>query len=289
MVAWRQGIGRNWGASVLARVWAGVVALDVDLPALLDGGFSGRLSRKLLVVVNEIAEGGGINAYRHADRLKSLLTDETRSINPKYGRQYEEFNAARWLMFSNRLNALPLDKFDRRVYVIENPSTPRDPGYYQQIYALAVDPLFIASVREWLRLRDIRNFNPGQIAPMTPAKEKVIEASMSEPDLRMQDLIANFPADVITSGLLQQQLWGDAPSKTDFAALRHIAARVGAVRHPKRLWFSRSGRQHWVWILRNAEKWLQADNAAIEAEMLRGVKAGEVGDSTWSDPTRLSI
>jgi hypothetical protein len=272
MVAERQGIGRNWLASILARVWAGAVALDVDLPALLDGGFTGRLSRKILVVVNEIAEGGGVNAYRQADRLKSLLTDETRSINPKYGRQYEEWNAARWLMFSNRLNALPLDHFDRRVYVVENPSTPKPAKYYADIYNTAADPLFIASIREWLRTRDIRNFNPGQIAPMTSAKMKVIEASMSEPELRMRDLVAQHPVDVIASDRLCLQLW-DLPSKTSYAALQHIATRVGAVRYSKRVWLSHRGHQQNVWILRNAERWLAADSAVIAAEVSRGEKA----------------
>jgi hypothetical protein len=267
----RHGIGRNWLTSVLARVWPGAVALDIDLPKLMDGGFNGRLSRKLLAVVNEIREGGGANAYRHASKLRELLTDEVRTLNPKYGREIEEFNAARWLMFSNHENALPLDGEDRRIYAVENPNTPRSAAYYKNLYALAADRRFIASVREWLRVRDIHHFNPGMLAPLTASKKKIIEASTPEPDLRMQDLVANFPGDVMTTEALCVRLWGNSPTQGDFAALRHIAIRAGAVRFPRYLWLPRFKRQYNVWILRNSETWLRADTAAIETEILRGL------------------
>jgi hypothetical protein len=268
MVTPRQGIGRNWLAGVLARVWAGVVALDVDLPALLDGGFNGRLSRKILTVVNEIREGGGAAAYRYADRMKSLFTDSSRHINPKYGREYDEFNAVRWLMFSNHESALPLDRFDRRIYAIRNPDQSRDSRYYEKLYAMAVDRLFIASVREFLRLRDIRSFNPGQIAPLTKTKLKVIEAGMSEADLRMMEVVNEHPADCTTAEFICSQLWANAAVE-DFAKLRHVAARAGVVRYPKRVFFRK--RQWNVWVLRHSETWLDADVAAVAREVQRGI------------------
>ncbi len=52
------GMGRNWLASVLTRVWAGSVAPNLDLPQTLKSGFNGQLSRKLLAIVDEIREGG---------------------------------------------------------------------------------------------------------------------------------------------------------------------------------------------------------------------------------------
>lgn len=268
MVTKKQGIGRNWLGGVLARTWPGVVGLDIDLPQLLDGGFNGRLSHKILAVVNEIREGGGVTAHRHSNRLRSLLTDETRRINPKYGREYDEFNSVRWLMFSNHESALPLDRFDRRIFAIENPEGARGPNYYKEIYRLAADMGFIASVRQLFRARNVRNFNPGMLAPLSATKRKVIEAAMSEPDLRMQDLVANFPVDVITSEALCEQLW-EVASRADYASLRHIASRAGAVRYPKRVYRSAHRRQENVWILRNPDKWLQVDAATIEAQLRR--------------------
>jgi hypothetical protein len=272
-----QGMGRNLVASVLARVWPGVVALDVDLPALLDGGFNGRLSRKIFATVNEIREGAGPHAYRHADRLRTLLTDETRLVNPKYGRQSIEFNVARWLMFSNNEAAIPLDRFDRRVVVVRNPDAPRPTTYYAGLYALARDPAFIASVRESLRLRDISRFQVGMHAPLTAAKQAVIDASASEADLIMRELAATYPADVISGEVLAAELFGPNSERAERTALRWVAGRAGAVKYPKRITLRR--RQLWVWVLRKHGEWLSAGEAAVAAEVARGEDRFRAGNA----------
>lgn len=273
MIARRHGIGRNWLSSVLARVWAGVTALDVDLPQLLDGGFNGRLQRKVLAVVNEIHEGGGARtAYRHADRLRGLLTDERRRVNPKFGREHDEFNAVRWLMFSNHEGALPLDRFDRRVYAIQNPDKPKPERYYIKLYGLASDPMFIASIRELLRTRNIAGFNPGRSAPLTAAKQKVIDASRSEPDRYMEELVEDYPADCITTAAIRDFM-EEGLSGISAAALPHIADRAGAKSFPKKVWINSDRGQCRVWILRDHEQWLNAEAKAIAAEVMRGEKA----------------
>lgn len=274
MWARRHGIGRNWVSCVLARVWPGVVALDVDLPALLDGGFNGRLSRKTFAVVNEINEGaGGAAGYRHANRLRTLLTDEIRLVNPKYGRQYVEFNATRWLMFSNHPTALPLDRFDRRVYVIRNPDEPCDAAYYAHLYAAAGDGAFVASVRELLRSRDVSRFNPGMHAPLTEAKQRMIEATTPDADAELEALIRDYPADVITAEHLVLRLFGAESSAHDRMALRFVAARWGVARLPKRV-SVRGTESRNIWVLRNLEKWLGEKPERIAREVERGIRSG---------------
>jgi len=263
-----QGVGRNWMACVLARVCAGITALDVDLPGLLNGGFNGQLRRKVFAVVNEINEGAGADTHRHANRLRTLLTDETRRINPKYGRQYDEWNAIRWLLLSNHETALPLDRFDRRIYAIRNPDRPRPTDYYAKLYAMAADPQFIASVREALRTRDISKFNPGMQAPLTETKQRVIEATTPEADLEMQHLVKDYPADCITAEHLMANLWGIDISSRDRATLRFVAGRCGARRYPTKV-FVRNG-QHRVWVLREHKKWLAAKPNEVAKEVERG-------------------
>lgn len=268
----RQGVGRNWLSYVLARVWPGVVALDVDLRALLEGRFNGRLSRKVFAVVNEIREGGPV-AYSNAERLKGLLTDETRRINPKYGREYDEFNSVRWLMFSNHEAALPLDRFDRRVYAVANPEKPRDAAYYARLYAAAADAEFIASVREVLRARDISRFNPGMHAPLTEAKQRVIEASMSDAELEMKDAVTDNPGDCITADALGTRLFGSSSSQKERASLRYVAARAGAQKYGGRVRYE--GVQHRVWVLRNPARWMAASPHEVAQEI--GRKSGTKG------------
>ena len=65
-----QGIGRNWMTGVLARVWASYTATDFNLIGAIKDGFTGRLSRKLLVVVNEIVAAQVKDRHEFVERCK---------------------------------------------------------------------------------------------------------------------------------------------------------------------------------------------------------------------------
>ena len=189
MITSTTGIGRNLLASILVRALRGHAAAGVSLPELLDGKYSGRLSAKVLAIVDEVREGPSQLRYQRRERLKSIITEEHRHINEKYGLQRVEKNCCRWLMFSNHLDALPIDNKDRRVIIIENPTERKPDAYYATLYGLLDDSAFISSVREYLATLDITGrtgmyhvFNPGEHAPMNAAKEHVLDRLRSELD-----------------------------------------------------------------------------------------------------------
>jgi hypothetical protein len=164
-IARSHGMGRNWIASVIGRVFVGYVALAFDLSSSLRSGYNGVLAGKILAVVDEIDEGNSQRKYQIQQELKQLITEETRTINPKYGRQHREWNCCRILIFSNSPAALPLEDDDRRVYVVQCDWGPQPPEYYRQLYVLRDDPAFIASVAQFLMQRDISEFNAGGRPP----------------------------------------------------------------------------------------------------------------------------
>ena len=196
MITPTMGIGRNWLASVLARVLQGHVGAGIALPEILDGQFNGRLSRKLLCIVDELREGSGGQRYQRAQRLKTIITEKNRHINAKYGLQSVEKNCARWLMFSNHFDALPFDNGDRRVEVIANPTEVRSESYYTSLYALVDDSAFIASVRHLL-LADVNltTFNAGAHAKMNAAKVQAIGSMKTDVENKMEE----FKADCTTA------------------------------------------------------------------------------------------
>lgn len=273
MVAQRQGVGRNWLGSVLARVWPGNVALNFDLPGTLKSGFNGKLQRKLLAVVDELNEGGAPDQWAHSQQLKTILTEETRQINPKYGRQHIEFNCTRWLMLSNHYTAIPILETDRRINVVANPNEPKDPEYYTSIYGLVEDPLFIASVREWLRRRDLQGFNPGLPARMNEAKEQMIHATESAAASMARIVMQEYPSDCATSGDLQVILYEKVPedvgSKGRQAhAFKATMLEAGARKFPRRVRIGMTTEM--VWVLRNHDQWLTADGMRVADEVRRG-------------------
>ena len=208
-----QGVGRNWLTCVLARVFRGHVAAGVKLGDLFKGGFTGRLGRKVLVTVDEVKEGIVGGSHKNTDALKDLITIEQREINPKYGIQSIQYNCARWIMLSNHMDAIPIEKMDRRAYIIMNPSKPRDAAYYQRIYAAINDWRFIGAVWEHLRTLDISDFDAQKPAPMTETKRAVLSELESEVAKAIRRFFEEWPAAVVDRRTLLAAVTADTGSR----------------------------------------------------------------------------
>ena len=261
------GLGRNWLASVLSRVWAGAVAANVDLPAILRSGFNGRLSRKVLAIVDEIREGGRDSQWEHSEKMKSLITEEIRLINPKYGRQSVECNACRLLMLSNHLSAIPLEKGDRRIEVVISESAPRDGDYYTGLYNALNDPMFIAAVAAYLGQRDIRSFKPGAWAVNSESKQTVTQASQTPWAYQCDLLVKHWPSDLITSQVLGEILTGGSQMGLSAAHRRTLEqCGVEPLGKPVKV----DGRGTRIQILRNKARWCTAEAVEVRAELERG-------------------
>jgi hypothetical protein len=254
MITPTQGIGRNLLGSMLVRALRGYVAANIDLPELLESGYTGRLSMKLLAIVDEVREGGGDSRYKRAQRFKSLVNAEHRHVNNKYGLQVVEKNACRWLMFSNHLDAIPFDNSDRRVRVVSNPTVPRDPAYYTKLYGMLDDLDFIGSIRRCLETLDISAFNPGEHAPMNAAKEQALDAMMTEVDRLVTEFKEENPTIELTTRhhIMEHVRWGSNTGKVNDTHLAHAIARAGMINSGRRI----SWEDHRSWIvIVNTTKW----------------------------------
>jgi primase-polymerase (primpol)-like protein len=223
MIATQTGIGRGTLASILTRALRGYVAANMNVDALF-GGFNGRISQKLLATVDEVREGNSINRYAKAESLKSKITEETRSLNPKYGAQSVEKNCCRWLMFSNHLDALPIDNSDRRIIVIENPTYRAQPEWYGHLHGLVNDPRFIASIQQHFISHDITGFNPHEPAPINEAKRKALSALETDATRAIRDFARLWPDELATVSDLRGFMGDDAPTGR---ALSHEIERGG--------------------------------------------------------------
>lgn len=267
MVTKQTGIGRNWLAYALSRCFAGWTALGFNLAASLSSGFNGALSMKLLAVVDELHEGGPSRINKPAEEaLKSMLTEETRRINPKYGRQHTEYNACRFLMLSNHDSALPLAEHDRRVIVLANPVDRMSPDYYTRLYQMLYANGLGDALAWWAQGRDISAFNPGALAPMNKAKERSIRAGRSELEQAVRDVAEEWPSDVITSAELQRAV-SDALGGHAWN-IQSAGVSAGLVKYKGRV--KVAGVAAHVWILRRPERWADALPGDIAAEVRRG-------------------
>jgi primase-polymerase (primpol)-like protein len=250
------GTGRNWLESVICRLWRGYVAPSVDMDSLIGGGFNGSLAGRVIAVVDEIRAGAREDAYMMEGKIRNMLTEEVRYVKPKYGREYSEHNACRWLLFSNHKNAIPMDDNDRRWYVVHLSAAPRPDHVYAFLYGLLDNPAWIESVGAWLRARDISRFNPGARPPVTEAKRRAIEASKSDFQ-RMAALVAkHWPSDFIGHDeLLSIMTEGEMiHGKRLTGAMKHALEDIGMERCDKQIYDATNNRYR-VWFVRNADHW----------------------------------
>jgi hypothetical protein len=235
MITPTTGVGRNLLASILVRALRGFVAAGVSLPELLDNNFTGRLSKKLLVIVDEAREGSGERRYQRQVRLTSLITEEHRHINPKYGHQSIEKNCGRWLKFSNYADAIPFDESDRRVIVVSNPTVRKEDAYYERLYGLLNDRAFIGSVRRWMETKDITSFRPGEHASMNETKLRVLNEMMSETERAVVEFKEDCKFELAARDQIKNHvlIHGDAP--VNDMHLTHAIRRAGIVNTGRRI------------------------------------------------------
>ena len=268
-IADNTGTGRNWLASMLARVWRGYVAPNLDLHSFLESSFNGGVAGRVLAIVDEVQAGGGDGSYLQAQRLKSIVNAEYRDVNPKFGRQYREYNSCRWLVFSNHENALPLNDTDRRWRVVKHDAPPRPPEVYVTLYALLNDAEFVNAVGVYLRTRDISKFNPGERPPMNAAKRTAISASKSMTQQNAEMIVKGWPSDVITNADVVS-LFTDGGDGSLNASMRRAMNEAGAIQYgdpptPAKVY----GKPAKVWIIRNIMQWRDATRGEIGAEAMR--------------------
>lgn len=253
------GTGRNWLASVILRLWPGYVAPSVDMDSLIQGGFNGALAGRVIAIVDEIRAGAREDAYMMEGKIRNMLTEETRYIKPKYGREYIEHNACRWLLFSNHKNAIPMDDNDRRWYVVHLTQGPRAEHIYAYLYGLLEQPAFVESIGAWLRLRDLSAFNPGQRPPVTEAKQRAIAASKSDFQRMAGLVVKHWPCDFISVSDLHSILSeGDVSmsGKRMNAAMKH-AVEDAHMHYLESPLYDDNGNKQRCWIVRNVEAWLR--------------------------------
>lgn len=227
-----EGTGRGFLADVLARVLPGNVAVGFNVAETLNKTtqYNDRLSQKLLVTVDEASDGQGeMNRSDRCAKLRSLLTESIRNINGKFDRQHVEYNKARWLFFSNNLDALPISNGDRRLIVIANPTEPRAEVYYERLHAALACPELASSVRKYLTDLDLTGFNPGERAPLNDAKRGLIDALRSPVEDAVRQFKAQWPGQAAGSNDLRSYVrqMTDEEKLPGPTAMGHIYRRVG--------------------------------------------------------------
>jgi hypothetical protein len=182
------GGGKSWVMNLLSALLGPQNVAPINATALREN-FTGWAQGKKLVFVDEVRLHG-TNRYEIIDKLKPYISNETVSIRKMQREPYEIPNVTNYVMFTNHWDALPLNRADRRYFVLSTSFQTLEeitafndthPNYFKRLYAVVHNHGDV--LRYWLMTRTFSDkFNPKAPAIETDAKRKMREITEMHDD-----------------------------------------------------------------------------------------------------------
>lgn len=191
-VAPHHGLGRGWLKELLVRLLGRDYVKNPTLGDFMVGQFNEWLYRSLFVIFDEVRQKGDTK-FKVQDKLREMITERRMMINRKNMPRFDADIYCNVMFLSNHLDALQIPDQDRRLWAVACLAEPQAPEYYTRLYALLDDAEALAqfywALRPWL---DNANFNPHGRAPITSALQYMREASKSELDMELTELVKHL-------------------------------------------------------------------------------------------------
>lgn len=302
----QQGAGKGQLARCLALAHGEANASQLSFDDLRSDFVSARIVRKTFVCIDEAS--GGFETREYSGRVKKLITDPTLTVNQKYQPAYEIENAAAWLLTTNHVNSIKIEREARRFLVVEGPRVhPEDRERNQlpaklvsRINAWAEAPGAGSALVYWLRHQAPRFANDA-MAPTTRGFEALTSTMSSAvdefaracctvgvwegkaiPEVLIADEAARLYERVHPRSGLTRQGLGIALAH---AGAKHLATARGAL---KRVTLP-DGRQAIPVVVRNFEHWSRSTTGAVVAYLMAHPVGGEhVPADPHSEVVRLT-
>lgn len=172
-----EGVGKDLFASFLSECIGDKYSHNTEKLEQITGKFNTVLGGKLLMVINET---NPIESSQRIEGIKFLITADKIPIEGKYKDPVKADNYCRFVFFSNRLFAFPVEGEGSRRPVIFKSSAKNLPAnigkeankaYFTNLVSKYKNPDYQKAFLEFLKKRDIKNFNPTNIEKSELHKE----------------------------------------------------------------------------------------------------------------------
>lgn len=154
--------------------------------------------------IEELMSG---DKYHVAEKLKPVVANPTVSVRRMHQTGFVIPNFANVCASTNHMQALPIEKGDRRymlVQCVEAPEEIRRPR--MRAFHKWLEEVGYGGIAHWLSERDVSGFVPTMEAPHTKLKELIIEASKTDFEHAV-DLCDVFDdQDIISSAMVSEYL-----------------------------------------------------------------------------------
>jgi hypothetical protein len=134
---------------------------------------------KLFMVLNEISDRG--EAFKNHNEIKGKTDEKRQRFEPKGLEVFYLNNYARYIFFSNNLNALFIENSDRRYHMVKHSGEKcNDWDYFAPMWEEIKDKNFLLSAFAYFSKRDISGWKPSQL-PSNDYRETQKMAGISSP------------------------------------------------------------------------------------------------------------
>ncbi len=190
----KQGVGKNVMLDVIGSIIGKAHYITSSNPKDFFGDYAEGFYRKILVNINECE---GKDTFDYEGKIKSFITENSITLNPKFVRQTTISNYARLIIFTNKPNPIPIDvrSKDRRFVVYQSTDKYLDKKYgttfWEKLVKYFQNPKFIACLYDDLNNIKLDGIKWKESRPITKAYLEMCKLYIPTEALFLEDFIDN--------------------------------------------------------------------------------------------------
>ena len=241
-----QGAGKTYVLELLAMVMGSENVRSLSGSTLLSD-FNGWACGHALVGIEEVYQSGHL--FETEEKLKGPIANNSVDVHRKGRDSYCVPNFTNYLLLSNHPDGLPIGEGDRRLFFLRCAVTTEQAvslagaGYYDRLFDVTRGN--VGALRRWL-LREVewhKDFDPEGRAPVTRAREMVIQMSRSDLDVASDDVLGG--RDVVSTDWVCAELKKRGVEELRTRSLSKVLERRG-FEFVKHVWFDGRTRRIWA-------------------------------------------
>ena len=190
----KQGVGKNVMLDVIGSIIGKAHYITSSNPKDFFGDYAEGFYRKILVNINECE---GKDTFDYEGKIKSFITENSITLNPKFVRQTTISNYARLIIFTNKPNPIPIDvrSKDRRFCVAQSTDKYLDKKYgttfWEKLIKHFQNPKFIACIYDDLNSIKLDGIKWKETRPITKAYLEMCKLYVPVEAMFLEDYIDN--------------------------------------------------------------------------------------------------
>lgn len=173
----KHGVGKTIFTDIISKLFGEYAHPNISDVDLIAGKFNTELENKILIVLNEFnIRDKMVDKISIRNKMKTYITDELITINRKNVNPYKVENVSNFIIVTNDKNPIWIEEGDRRYVALDVSDKMKDNvEYFNELFDSLTDE-FYKNLFNYLRLYDIKDFNP-RVIPNTERKSRIIDSN----------------------------------------------------------------------------------------------------------------